>query len=280
MTETVPIGGADPPRFSIVVPTYGRPEFLRAALASVQCQTEQDFECIVVDDASPEPVTVELPDARFVVVRRHDNGGPAAARNTGLRRAQGHFVVFLDDDDEFTPNRLSLAAAGLALAPIAVCGAGTVGVSDSFGYGLDGPVGEHILDATTPHLGATAVRREHCLEFDERYRACEDLDWWLRMAVVHPVTSTNEVGWLWRRHDADRGSLGPMARIAGSRQMLDDHADYFASHPRAAAFRWYRIGRLAAEVGDARLRRAAARRMMSLDRRPATVARALRLWRG
>ena len=77
------------PLFSIVVPTYGRPEYLGECLASILQQTVEDFEVVVVDDASPDPVELPVEDARLRLLRRDTNGGPAAARNTGMAVAAG-----------------------------------------------------------------------------------------------------------------------------------------------------------------------------------------------
>src|SRR5580765_8935030 len=108
------------PQFTVVIPTYGRPQLLPEALASVLGQTVPDLECIVVDDASPEPVAVE-PNERVRLVRREENGGPAAGRNTGAAEARGRYLAFLDDDDWWEPDRLELAVPALERAPVAVC---------------------------------------------------------------------------------------------------------------------------------------------------------------
>src|SRR6476661_8300940 len=94
------------PMFSVIIPTYGRSSLLAEAVASVLAQSFSDFECIVVDDASPEAPT--LPDdLRLRLIVREHNGGPPAARNTGIASATGAYVAFLDDDDVWRPDRLS-----------------------------------------------------------------------------------------------------------------------------------------------------------------------------
>ena len=94
------------PRVSVVVPTRDRPERLRRLLDSLAAQTVRDFEVIVVDDGSVQPV----PDA----IRRAAPGGPSAARNDGWPRARAPLVAFVDDDCVATPGWLEalLARAG------------------------------------------------------------------------------------------------------------------------------------------------------------------------
>jgi len=267
-----------PPKFSVIVPTYGRPRYLADAIQSVLAQTVPDFECLVVDDASPEPV--ESPgDERVRVIRRETNGGPAAARNSGIDAARGDFVTFLDDDDLYAPDRLEIARAGLERAPVAICASRHLDAQEGRNRSLEGHVHDVILDDTTPHCGATAVRRESILPFDEQFLACEDVDWWLRTTRLHDVTTEARVGVLIRRHDTPRHRIGTDARLDGGLRLLEVHADYFASHRRARAFRWKRIGTLALQGGDrATARRAFARSMVTVPhvRTAAGLARTLR----
>jgi glycosyltransferase involved in cell wall biosynthesis len=258
------------PLFSVIVPTFNRGRFVSEAIASVLTQTVTDLECVVVDDASPDPT--RLPDAldpRVRLVRREVNGGPAAARNTGLAEARGRYVAFLDDDDLFTPDRLELALEGLQRAPVATCWtafAGRAGHRTS-GRRLEGNVADVILDEDVPHLGAVAVAREAALGFDESLDNLEDVDWWLRTVRLDPVTTVARVGHLFRLHDTPRHRTGTRDRIRCNLEFQARQADYFATHRRAAAFRWKRVGLLANSVGDKRLARTAF--LKSFRQRPA-----------
>lgn len=98
------------PFFSVVIPVYNRAALLGAALRSVLAQSEQDFEIVVVDDGSaddPRTVVEAFGDPRIRFVRQ-DNAGGGAARNRGIREAQGRFVAFLDSDDVFLPQHLAV----------------------------------------------------------------------------------------------------------------------------------------------------------------------------
>jgi len=101
------------PLVTTVIPTYGRPEFLEEAVQSVVDQTYDPLELIVVDDCSPEPVEPqlaemdlsELQNVRFL--RHEENQGANAARNTGIRAADGEFIAFLDDDDRWLRTKIA-----------------------------------------------------------------------------------------------------------------------------------------------------------------------------
>ncbi len=90
--------------FSVVIPTYGRPDALLRCLDGVARQSfpPEQFEVIVVDDASPQPVSPQLDEWKSATSLRHlrldRNGGPAVARNAGAALARGRYLAFLDDD--------------------------------------------------------------------------------------------------------------------------------------------------------------------------------------
>lgn len=238
------------PLFSVIIPTYERGDLLAAAVDSVLAQTVEDFECIVVDDASPSGVDLAISDSRVRVIRHEENRGATCARNTGLALARGRYVAFLDDDDVWTPRRLEYALEGLARAPISICHRGSFGGGPSRNRTLNGDVSHEILDDLTPHLGQTACLRSVALLLDERFTACEDVDWWLRMSRVGSVSTVPEIGMLYRDHGRLRNRNGAPARLLGSHLLLAVHNDYFAVHRRARAFRWKRIGLLAQKVND------------------------------
>ncbi len=76
------------PKISVIIPTHNRPELLKKAVASVEAQTYRDFELIVIDDV--------------------DSRGGGWARNQGIRKAKGEYLAFLDDDDEWMPDKLKI----------------------------------------------------------------------------------------------------------------------------------------------------------------------------
>jgi glycosyltransferase involved in cell wall biosynthesis len=253
------------PLFSVIVPTYNRPDFLAEALMSVRAQTVDSFECLVVDDAGSE--RVRLPgDPRFHVIRLTQNHGAPLSRNVGIEHAIGTYVTFLDDDDLYTPDRLRLALGGLHRAPVAVCWRAAMDGTPSGNRDLSGDVRDVILDGLTPHVGQVAVERTRILRFDLRFGASADLDWWLRVAHAERVRTVDQVGMRYRRHDGPRNRNGLRARIEASFLLLDRYSGYFATHPRAAAFRWKRVGLMARRLGEDRLARSAFQR--SLRSRP------------
>ena len=98
------------PRVSVVIPTYNRAELLKRAIESVLGQTYQDFELIVVDDASmdnTEEMMKDFSDERIRYIRLKQNSGTSAVpRNTGIKSAKGEYIACHDDDSEWLPQKL------------------------------------------------------------------------------------------------------------------------------------------------------------------------------
>ncbi|PJA63262.1 MAG: glycosyl transferase, partial [Candidatus Portnoybacteria bacterium CG_4_9_14_3_um_filter_44_9] len=98
-------------KVSVIIPTCNRPDLLPRAIKSVLSQIYQDFEIIVVDDGdkrSAENVVRQFKDNRIKYIKHVERKGGAAARNTGIKAAQGEFIAFLDDDDEWLPKKLEI----------------------------------------------------------------------------------------------------------------------------------------------------------------------------
>lgn len=96
------------PEISIVVPVYNVERYLSECLDSIRDQTFKNWECILVDDGSPDGSgeicdRYAASDSRFRVIHR-ENGGLSAARNTGLKACRGRYIGFVDSDDSVKEN--------------------------------------------------------------------------------------------------------------------------------------------------------------------------------
>lgn len=98
---------------SIITPAWKAARFITDTIHSVQAQTWQNWEMLIVDDCSPDDTaaTVERAaagDPRVRLIRQPRNGGPAAARNAALDAATGRWIAFLDSDDLWLPDKLQV----------------------------------------------------------------------------------------------------------------------------------------------------------------------------
>ncbi len=110
------------PIVSIIIPSYNRAHLIGETLASVAAQTLTDYEVLVIDDGSKDNTEDVLrpwceQDSRIRYVKQA-NGGVSAARNHGLRLAQGEFIAFLDSDDLWSPWKLELQVQLMRMLPL------------------------------------------------------------------------------------------------------------------------------------------------------------------
>jgi glycosyltransferase involved in cell wall biosynthesis len=96
-----------PSLVSVIMPLYNKRPYVKRAITSIQQQTLNDWELIIVDDGSTDGSIVEVPqnDSRIRLFCQ-ENKGPGAARNKGIKMALGKFVTFLDADDYYYPHKL------------------------------------------------------------------------------------------------------------------------------------------------------------------------------
>jgi glycosyltransferase involved in cell wall biosynthesis len=96
---------------SIIMPTRNRAGLISRAVRSVQSQTMSDFELLIVDDGSmdnTEYVIQSIGDTRIRYLKNEKPLGACASRNIGIREARGEYIAFLDSDDEWLPEKLSI----------------------------------------------------------------------------------------------------------------------------------------------------------------------------
>jgi len=197
------------PLVSVIIPVYNGARYLRAALESVFAQTYRHFEVIVVDDGSTDDSGVIAKSFPDVIYIHQENRGVAAARNHGIDAARGEFLAFLDQDDLWTPEKLTLQIYQL------------LSHSD-LGYTLTQQ--QYFLDPggslppwfrkelfSTVHtgwvLGAMVVRRtvfEKVGNFATDYSAANDSDWFFRAkAAGVSMAVVPELLLMKRIHDAN-----------------------------------------------------------------------------
>lgn len=261
------------PRFSIVITTFNRPDYLRAAIDSALGQTYPNVEVLVVDDGSnadnrrrAKELVAKYNNPRLRYFHK-ENGGPSSARNRGIAESQGEFLKFLDDDDT-----LELDAAWHYLFALTTTGADMAigsrrymspeGVKWSINYCPDTgeihrPLKMFFRLKIRPQQGLWCFRRSVFanLQWDETLRAREDTDL-LGRALAHgarvagaPLATLNQ-----RYHSGPRTSATQFKAhiyeqsfranqrllevLKQSDQLKDCGADFAASLVRTALRLW------------------------------------------
>jgi glycosyltransferase involved in cell wall biosynthesis len=185
-------------RVSAIIPVFNGEASLRQAIDSVLSQRASDVELIVVDDGSSDstPAIIKSYGTRLRGIWQK-NSGPAAARNLGVRNAQGEYLAFLDADDQWLQGMLERTVAVLAFDADCVMVYGNLLMIDSEGRSLEtsliheehghAPTMEEILTRMWPIMPSAALIRrsafESCGGFVEEFRGAgfEDAFLWLRL---------------------------------------------------------------------------------------------------
>lgn len=252
------------PAVSIVIPTYNRAHLIERALRSVLAQTFQDFEVLVMDDASTDDtagVMARIGDPRVRHIRSDRNLGPPAQRNRGLQNARAEFVAFQDSDDEWFLDKLEKQVARLRALPadVALTYCALIRHEES---GLV----RHISNALTPGnerveilrcntetftqtwLGRRAALLE-CGGFDDRLHLWDDWDFLLRICQKYHV-------------DVDGRTLcivyetpGSMVkqnhhRLNGMELLMEKHHALMEPHPETMSRNLYVLGRFHVVAGN------------------------------
>ena len=185
--------------FSVIIPAYNAAHLISDALKSVLAQTADDYEIIVVNDGSPDTAEFEKalePYLNDITYIRRANGGPGAARNTGIRAARGEFIAFLDSDDQWVPTHLAEMREFLQSDPTLDLVYGDAvdfgesaneGVTTMYANPSEGLVTfESLVLCKCTVVGSTVVARRQALIdaglFDESFMQGEDFDLWARLA--------------------------------------------------------------------------------------------------
>lgn len=198
-------------RVSIILPTYNRKKRIARAIESVLRQEIQDFELIIVDDASDdgtEQYIHSLPEQHIRYIRLPQNAGAAAARNAGIQIAHGEYIAFQDSDTEWVTDKLekqlrymdfSGGDVAMVYSPYKIIYPEYALIYPGFDVPLEEKCG-HILRSLLEHplIGTpTMLIRKRILDelggFDPGMRALEDYELSIRIAERYQIGMVDEV---------------------------------------------------------------------------------------
>lgn len=222
------------PTVSVIIPTYNRAAYIGDAIDSVLAQTFTDYEIIVVDDGSTDDTAAVVgaygDQVRYIY---QQNGGSSAARNHGLRLAQGEFIAFLDSDDLWSPHKLEHGLNHLRTNPaVGLCHTdyhvidmqGTVLKKHQL-HRYAGHIYELLLfgcpiDTSTVMMPAQFARQIG--DFDLHLEMMQDIDLWMRAAHAAPIGHIPQPLTQFRHHSGNK-PRDPARILPFQRYILDKH---------------------------------------------------------
>lgn len=257
------------PTVSVILPTRNRAELLAMSAGSVLAQSYRDLELIVIDDGSDEDIEAAvraLGDPRARCLRREQSGGPAVARNEGLRAARGRFLAFQDSDDEWLLDKLALQMQVLEAAGgevMCICGllrrlGRRIRPYRPVPHPRSGELGfAEVAGQPITYTQTWLVPRQAVLDvggFDERLRVWEDWELLLRLArrlrikpLARPLVLSEQA--------MDSVTRDNDAFLAAMNLVLEEYGPQLAGHrPQRAGLNYIHARQLirAERMADAR----------------------------
>jgi len=203
------------PKVSIIIPVYNRQYMLNNAVRSVASQTFKDYELIIVDDGSSEPIEIDGNIDIPLKIIRQPNKGVSTARNAGIKIASGEIIAFLDSDDEWLPMKLEKQIDYFTANNY------RINQTDEFwirnGVRVNpknrhekkcGDFFKESLELCLVSPSAVAMCKtvfDDYGYFDESLRVCEDYDFWLRILAFEEIGFLSEK--LINKHGGHEGQL-------------------------------------------------------------------------
>ena len=222
-------------KFSVIIRTYKRIEFLEKAIESINTQTYRDYEIIVVNDNPDDKSTIDSLSTKFdkitVIHSNHTKGGNAA-RNLGILKSRGELIAFLDDDDLWLPQKLErhLEAhkqypnAGLIFSDCLYIYDDSSIMNHATSYHVPADIikamGEaKFCPATTSMVSIKRECVERCGLFDEKLVSFQDWDYWFRIAHKFRFMYIPMILVHFRQHLGSRTSQNAENRLKGLKQI-------------------------------------------------------------
>ncbi len=193
------------PQITVILPTWNRAKWLKTSIESVLSQTFQDFELIVVDDASTDSTgkILESYSGKIRTILLPENLGVSAARNTAIVQSDSKWIAFLDSDDYWHAEKLEKQIKQTRLCPEyqihftdEIWIRNGIRVNPKYkhrkreGWIFKPSLALCLMAPSTVMLHRELLERHGM--FDEALPVCEDYDLWLRLTAYHPVAMLDE----------------------------------------------------------------------------------------
>ncbi len=206
------------PTVTVLMPVYNGARFLRESIESILNQTFNDFECLIIDDASTDTsreIIRSFTDPRIKLIENANNCGLVKTLNRGLALAKGEYIARQDQDDISYPARLEKQVTFLNSHPqIVLLGTNIHNIDEngkksiSYGYSIvSTPAAIHwqiIFD--NPFVHSSVMFRTEIIRnlggYNDHFNACEDFDLFSRVCSSYGTTNLNEKIIEYRYHSA------------------------------------------------------------------------------
>ena len=185
------------PLISVIIPTFNAEDFLQRAIESVLNQTYRNFEIIVIDDGSTDNTKLVTQESKVIKYFYQENKGLSSARNTGIQKSTGEYLVFLDADDWLEKDALQQNFSVIKNKPGIAFVSGNYyllrAISNKVETVMTTVIHNHyirLLQSNYIGMHAAVMFQRWVFQqirYDETLKACEDYDLYLAITRRYPV---------------------------------------------------------------------------------------------
>lgn len=226
-------------KVSVIIPTYNRSELLKKAIESLENQSHQNFEIIIIDDCSTDDtaeVVRGMDDERIIYLRHDTNKGGSEARNTGIKQATGSFIGFLDSDDQWLPDKLERQLKQFEGQPdVGVVYTG-VQVVDEHNQptrkivpAYKGEILPKLFESNCIDTTSSVLVKREVLDqvqgFDASLPSCQDWDLYIRLAQVTKFDFVKESLVLFYHHSGERITTNKKSVLTGHMSIFEKYKE-------------------------------------------------------
>lgn len=245
------------PKVSVIIPTHNRPELVGRAISSVLGQSYHDFELIIVDvglKKRADHVIMGFSDERITYIKTESEKNGSEARNIGIRNAKGTYIAFLDDDDQWIPEKLAIQMNRFEYTNdgVGFCFSAVKNIySDSESITeVPGGISDYFERAIANFNGfltVTLIIKRGVFGniglFDERLPSHQEIDLIIRISkrykglgINRPLVYVN----MSDNHDSVGGNTD--CRILGRIMLIKKYRDIFEKRPEILARNYFELG--------------------------------------
>jgi glycosyltransferase involved in cell wall biosynthesis len=245
---------------SAVVPTFKREKKLRRAIESIDAQTYNHIEVVIVN-GDPETSVDHIESSEYQTKHiQHDkNYGISKSRNDGIKKAEGEYIAFLDDDDEWKSQKIEKQVNKFRSCD-PECGlvySGRELIKNGKTTDIQIPINRGDVFSTLlckNFVGSeTAVVKASCIDdvgsFNTDLNFAEDYDLWLRIARKYKIEVVAKSLAINHIHSQDSLSSDPERRYRGMCTLIHKYKRDLEKNPTALAQRYYRLAVVAHQTG-------------------------------
>jgi glycosyltransferase involved in cell wall biosynthesis len=253
------------PKVSVIIPTYNRAHLIDKAIKSVLNQTYQDYEIIVVDNASTDntkEVVKGFNNFKIRYIYYCDNRGSSVARNVGIRASQGEFIALLDSDDEWLPEKLDRQVevlqnespeVGVVYSDVLYIDENSKNMNRKLcNPKKEGYIYEDLLGGNCVGTPSALLIKKECFHrfglFDDLLKYHEDWDMWIRIAKYYRFVFI-EVPLVKYRLHSNRISENLELTIIASNRILAKYTNELKKRRGVHSKIYFNIGNIFCHIG-------------------------------